>query len=255
MNLDLGLLGPAFVAGLLVVVTHVPLGQRVLARGVVFLDLAIAQVASFGVIAAIGFGLDLDGWIAQAAAIVAALLAAALLVWTDRQWPSVQEALIGVLFVSAASAEFLILADNPHAGEHVKDMLAGQILWVGWGMLGPVALFYAALLAVWVLLRDRLGLIGFYAVFALAVTQSVQIVGIYLVFATLILPALAARAVPPRWALVAGYATGIAGYGGGLLVSALADLPSGPTIVLTLLAMFLAVAFGRFTFHRSVTST
>ncbi|MCD6073141.1 MAG: hypothetical protein K0Q70_24 [Rhodospirillales bacterium] len=253
MNLELALLGPAFAAGLLVVATHVPLGRRVLARGVVFLDLAIAQVASFGVIAAVGFGLDLDGWIVQAAAIVAALLAAALLVWTDRRWPSVQEALIGVLFVSAASAEFLILADNPHAGEHVKDMLAGQILWVGWDMLGPVALFYAALLAVWAVLRDRLGLIGFYAVFALAVTQSVQIVGIYLVFATLILPALAARSVPPRWALATGYATGIAGYGSGLLVSALADLPSGPTIVLALLAAFLAVAFGRVTFDRSVT--
>lgn len=252
MNLDLGLLAPAFVAGLLIVATHVPLGRRVLARGVVFLDLAIAQVASFGVIAAVGLGLDLDGWVAQMAAVVAALLAAALLVWTDRTWPSIQEALIGVLFVSAASAEFLILADNPHAGEHVKDMLAGQILWVGWGNLWPVSLFYAALFAVWIGLRDRLGLLGFYAIFALAVTQSVQIVGIYLVFASLILPALAARCVPPRWGLATGYAVGVAGYGGGVAISAVADLPSGPTIVLTLLAAFLAAAFIQLVRHRSV---
>ena len=253
--IDFGLLAPAFVAGLLVVATHVPLGRRVLARGVVFLDLAIAQVASLGVIAAVGFGLDLDGWIAQAAAVIAAVLAAALLVWTDRTWPHIQEALIGVLFVAAASAEFVILADNPHAGEHVKDMLAGQILWVGWDNLWPVALFYLLLLAVWMAARDRLGLLGFYAIFALAVTQSVQSVGIYLVFASLILPALAARTVPPRWGLATGYGVGAAGYGGGLAISALADLPSGPTIVLTLLAAFLVVALGRFTFHRSVMST
>lgn len=252
MNLDLGLLAPAFVAGLLVVATHVPLGRRVLARGVVFLDLAIAQVASLGVIACVGWGLDLDGWIVQAAAVAAALLASAVLVWTDRTWPNIQEALIGVLFVSAASAEFLILADNPHAGEHVKDMLAGQILWVSWDMLWPVGLLYATLLAVWLVARDRLGLLGFYALFALAVTQSVQIVGIYLVFASLILPALAARCVPARWGLAAGYAVGVAGYGGGLLLSALADLPSGPTIVLTLLAAFLATALIRGICHRSV---
>ncbi len=115
MNVDLGLLAPAFVAGLLVVATHVPLGRRVLARGVVFLDLAIAQVASLGVIACVGWGLDLDGWIVQVAAVAAALLASAVLVWTDRTWPNIQEALIGALFVSAASAEFLILADNPPA--------------------------------------------------------------------------------------------------------------------------------------------
>ncbi len=250
MTVDLTLLAPAFVAGLLVIITHVPLGRRVLARGVVFLDLAIAQIASLGVIAAIGLGLDLEGWIAQATAIGAALVAAVVLVWTDRHWPQVQEALIGVLFVSAASAEFLILADNPHAGEHVKDMLAGQILWVGWEMLWPVALFYAALLAVWFAARDRLSPLGFYILFALAVTQSVQIVGIYLVFASLILSALAARCVPARWGLATGYAVGIVGYGGGLLISALADLPSGPTIVLTLLAAFLAVAL---VCHRSVT--
>jgi zinc/manganese transport system permease protein len=251
--IDLGLLAPAFVAGLIVLATHVPLGRRVLARGVVFLDLAIAQIASLGVIVCVGFGLDLDGWIAQAAALAAALLAAALLVWTDRTWPHIQEALIGVLFVAAACAEFLILADNPHAGEHVKDMLAGQILWVGWDTLWSVGLLYAALLAVWILARARIGVLGFYAIFALAVTQSVQIVGIYLVFASLILPALAARCAPARWGLATGYGTGIAGYGGGLLISAVADLPSGPTIVLTLLAMFLATALARFTLRPSRT--
>jgi len=242
MSVDLFLLLPAFVAGLVVVATHVPLGRRVLARGVVFLDLAIAQIASLGVIAAVAMGWDLAGWQAQIAAIAAALLAATLLVWTDRRWPQVQEALIGVLFVSAASAEFVLLADNPHAGEHVKDMLAGQILWVTWDGLIPLTVLSAAILVLWFLLGERLGPRLFYALFALAVTQSVQIVGVYLVFATLILPALAARAVAPHRATMVGYATGIFGYGGGLWVSALADVPSGPAIVLMLLATFMTVA-------------
>jgi zinc/manganese transport system permease protein len=242
MSLDVLLLLPALVAGLVVVATHVPLGRRVLARGVVFLDLAIAQVASLGVIAALAMGWDLAGWQAQVAAMVAALLAATLLVWTDRRWPHVQEALIGVLFVSAASAEFVLLADNPHAGEHVKDMLAGQILWVTWDGLIPLGIISAVILVLWAILGDRLGPRLFYTLFALAITQSVQIVGIYLVFATLILPALAARAVAPHRATVVGYATGGLGYGGGLLISGFADVPSGPAIVLALLAMFLTVS-------------
>lgn len=242
MEIDLLLLAPAFVAGLLVIVTHVPLGRRVLARGVVFLDLAIAQVASFGVIVADTLGWEAGGWNVQVAAIVAALCAAGLLIWTDRHWPAVQEALIGVLFVTAASAEFLLLANNPHGGEHVKDMLAGQILWVTWDALWPVAIFYAVVLVAWFRLRDRLGDVGFYILFALTVTQSVQFVGIYLVFTTLIVPALAARCVPARWSLATGYGVGIVGYAVGLILSAAIDVPSGPMIVCTLLAAFFATA-------------
>lgn len=245
-SLNLGLLAPAFVAGLLVVVTHVPLGRRVLARGVVFLDLAVAQVASLGVIAAAALGWETGDWHAQFAAIVAALLAAALLVWSDRRWPQIQEALIGVLFVSAASAEFLVLANNPHGGEHVKDMLAGQILWVTWESLLPLAIITVAILSIWIWRCDKLGDFGFYVLFALCVTQSVQFVGIYLVFATLILPALAMFCVPSRWpsrsALAVGYCVGGVGYGAGLAVSAAWDLPSGPTIVCALVLIFLATA-------------
>lgn len=253
MAIDFELLAPPLAAGIIVASTHVPLGRRVLARGVVFLDLAIAQVASLGVVVALGAGWDLAGWQAQAAAIAAALIACALLVWTDRRWPTIQESLIGVLFVSSASAEFLVLADNPHAGEHVKDMLAGQILWVTWDALGPIALFSALLIASWCSLGQRLGRIGFYSLFALAVTRSVQILGIYLVFATLILPALAARCVPARWSLGTGYATAAFGYVGGLVLSAVADLPSGPTIVLALLVGFFCSAAAAAPFRARVT--
>src|SRR5438045_9344192 len=101
-SLEFGILFPAFVAGLLVLATHVPLGQQVLNRGIVFIDLAIAQVAGLGVTVADAFGFEPQGWRVQAAAVAAALLGAVLLTGTERKWPEVQEALIGVLFVLAA---------------------------------------------------------------------------------------------------------------------------------------------------------
>lgn len=229
--LELSLLIPAFIAGLLVISTHVPLGRLVLARGIVFIDLAIAQVAGLGVTAAAAFGFETHGWQVQAAAIAAALLGAFLLRWTEQRWPSVQEALIGVLFVFAASLEILLLANNPHGGEHLKDLLVGQILWVSIDSLWPVALMYAGVLAVWFFARERIGRIGFYVLFAVAVTQSVQLVGIYLVFATLIAPALAARFWPARFGLLIAYLVALGGYVIGLLVSAAFDLPTGAVIV------------------------
>src|SRR5215467_15137581 len=122
-NLELSILWPAFLAGLLVLATHVPLGQQVLARGIVFIDLAIAQVAGLGVTAADAFGFEPAGWRVQAAAASSALLGALLLTWTEKKWPEVQEALIGVLFILSASVELLFLANNPRGGEHLKDLL------------------------------------------------------------------------------------------------------------------------------------
>jgi zinc/manganese transport system permease protein len=233
--LDISILGPAFVAGLLVLATHVPLGIQVLSRGIVFIDLAIAQVAGIGVIAADAAGWEPQGWAVQIAAVPAALAGAVLLTYTERRWPDVQEALIGVLFVLASCAGILLLANNPHGGEHLKDLLVGQILWVNARQLLAVALLTAVLLAVWVLFGARLGRVGFYAVFAFAVTASVQLVGVYLVFASLIIPALATRAVQSlRRRRVLAYATGIAAYALGLALSAVADLPSGAVVVITM---------------------
>src|SRR3954467_10022142 len=237
-QIEWGILFPAFLAGMLVLATHVPLGQQVLARGIVFIDLAIAQVAGLGVTAADAFGFEPAGWRVQAAAGAAALVGALLLTWTEKKWPEVQEALIGVLFVAAACVELLLLANNPRGGEHLKDLLVGQILWVSVSGLWPIALFYAVALAIWFRFRERLGLVGFYVLFALVVTQSVQLVGIYLVFASLILPALAARRFAPRLRLWVGYSVGIAGYVLGLVMSSLMDLPTGAAIVVTLVLAF-----------------
>jgi zinc/manganese transport system permease protein len=233
MNFDtasLGLLVPAMIAGLLVTATHVPLGMQVIGRGIVFVDLAIAQVAGLGVILADALGWEPQGFAMQVAALSAALAAALLLTWTERRWPEVQEAIIGVTFVLASSAAVLLLAGNPHGGEHLKDLLVGQILWVDPARLVPVALVYGIILAVWFGLGERLGRAGFYVLFACAVTVSVQLVGLYLVFATLVIPAVATF-YRQHHRLRRAYAIGALGYVAGLFVSAAADLPSGPMIV------------------------
>lgn len=241
-NLEIGILFPALLAGLLVLATHVPLGQQVLNRGIVFIDLAIAQVAGLGVTAASALGFEAEGWRVQAAAVSAALLGALLLTVTEKIWPEVQEALIGVLFVVAACVELVLLANNPHGGEHLKDLLVGQILWVQPQQLIPVAVLYAVALAVWFGFRNRMGQIGFYVLFALVVTESVQLVGVYLVFASLIVPALAAKRFAQPLRLAVGYLVGLFGYVLGLAASAAFDLPTGAVIVLTLLAVFILAA-------------
>lgn len=241
-GLDIGILGPAFCAGLLVLATHVPMGQQVLARGIVFIDLAIAQIAGLGVIAADALGWEPQGYAVQIAAVIAALLGALLLSFTEKRWPEIQEALIGVLFVLAACAGILLLANNPHGGEQLKDLLVGQILWVSYKQLIPVALLYALVLVLWFTARSKLGPIGFYAMFAIVVTASVQLVGVYLVFASLIIPALASRFYASHRQLTIGYVIGVLGYALGLACSAIFDLPSGAVVVWALAVCGIAFA-------------
>ena len=242
MNLgsfDLMIVLPAFLAGLLVLATHIPLGAQVLKRGIVFIDLAIAQIAALGVIIAGSGDLDPHGWAVQVAAGVAALLGALLLTWTEKRWPEVQEAQIGVLFILAATGGLLLLAHNPHGGEHLRDLLAGQILWVRYDQLLFPAIAAVLIIGLLGMLGERIGRLGFYLVFALAVTVSVQLVGVYLVFASLIVPSLGVRNYPERRRLPLAYGTGLGGYAVGLVLSTLFDLPSGALIVwcLALLAI------------------
>ena len=239
---ELSILAPALAAGLLVLATHVALGQMVLRRGIIFIDLAIAQVAGLGVIAADTMGWEPHGWRVQAAAVGAALLVAVILHWTSKRWEEIQEALIGVAFVLAATGGILILAGNPHGSEHLKELLVGQILWVTYAQLLPIALLTVLCLVAWFFFPQRMLGFGFYTVFALVITASVQLVGVYLVFASLIVPALATRHISGRnrrylWA----YLIGMAGYVSGLAASLLWDLPPGAIIVWGL-AVF-AVAF------------
>ena len=162
---------------------------------------------------------------------MAALLGALFLTWTEKRWPEIQEAIIGTVFVLAATLGVLLLAGNPHGGEYLKDMLVGQILWVGRAQLTVVAVLTAIVLAAWFGIgRDRLGRIGFYLLFGLSVTASVQMVGVYLVFSSLIIPALASRNAT-RFRLAKAYAVGGLGYVFGLVASTLFDLPTGAIVV------------------------
>jgi zinc/manganese transport system permease protein len=235
---DLSILLPAMVAGLLVTATHVPLGMQVLSRGIVFIDLAIAQIAGCGVLFADQVGFEAEGAAVQVAALAAALGGALLLTWTERVFADVQEAVIGVVFILAATGSVLLLASNVHGGEHLRDLLVGQILWAQPARLLWAAAVYAVILALWFGWHERLGRTGFYALFALAVTVSVQLVGLYLVFATLIVPPLATRRMERR-RLAAAWALGSAGYALGLVLSTTLDLPSGPVIVWVLVVLAL----------------
>ena len=225
---------PALVAGLLVISTHVPLGFKVLNRGIIFMDLAIAQVAGLGaLLVGVLLGEHAPPLVSQVGAVVLALAAASLLLLCERFTRRYLEPLIGTLFVLAATAGLLILAGDPHAGEHMTDLLSGQILWVSRDQLViSGAITGVLLVAMWV---TRQNMAAFYRLFAVAITVSVQLVGVYLVFATLIIPALATvRLRDPRRRFRWAYTLATVAYALGLAGSALWDLPSGPLIVWTL---------------------
>lgn len=220
---------PAFAAGLLVIATHVPMGQEVLRRGIIFIDLAVAQIAAVGVVFAMVMEWE-NPWMLQASAIGMALAGAYLLSMTEKHWPDEQEAIIGVSFVLASTAGIILLANNPHGGEYLKTLLAGQILWVNWEQLGIPLLVYVFILAGLYALREQTSRRGFYLLFAINVTVSVQLVGVYLVFATLILPALATVRSSGNARLIRGYLIGVLSYAVGLIISGYLDLPSGAVV-------------------------
>ena len=234
---------PALLAGLLVVLTHVPLGIEVLRRGIVFIDLAVAQTAAFGMVLAVWLdSLFHDeththsetGYV-MVAAYIAAVICASGLYFLRRAPARIQEAIIGCVFVLAASFSVLLLSSNPQGGEHLKELLVGQILWVSTNDLYLAAVFSSLVIIGLLVLKNRGYGFAFYPVFAIAITLATQLVGVYLVFATLIIPALVAYR--SRHPLILAYITGVGGYVIGLSLSVLLDSPSGAVIVLSL-AMF-----------------
>lgn len=239
-TVDISIILPALFAGALVLLTHVPLGMRVLARGIVFIDLAVAQLAGLGAIAASVLGGG-HAWVVQLGAVLAALAGGLLLTYTEKRWPRQQEALIGVLFVLAASISMLLLAHEPHADERFREILAGQILWLTYADLGVLALASAILLLLGWGLRKHLDGGAFYFLFALTVTASVQYVGIFLVFSSLIIPALVGYS-SGRSKVATAYLVGLSGYIVGLVISLYTDLPAAPLIVCAMSAIALVTA-------------
>lgn len=226
----LGLLAPAFIAGLIVASTHIPLGQEVLKRGIIFIDLAIAQIAALGAIFAYVFFQAGNSILSMLCALLFALAGGALFSFLERISYKNLEAFIGSTFVLSASLSILLLANDPHGGEHMKDILAGQILWADWTQILFTGLVYIVLLFLWFGLKEKRNRY-FYFIFPVAVTLSVQLVGVYLVFASLIIPALATLKINGNKRLFRGYLIAVLSFSAGLLFSTWFDLPAGPAIV------------------------
>lgn len=226
----LGLLAPAFIAGLIVASTHVPLGQEVLKRGIIFIDLAIAQIAALGVVFAHVVFQAEDSALTVISALAFALAAGGIFAWLEKIALKHLEALIGTAFVLSASLAILLLSNDPRGGEHMQDMLAGQILWVDGKQLITTGMVYALLLLAWFIGKDHRAKL-FYLVFPVAITLSVQLVGVYLVFASLIIPALGTASLIGKKRLSIGYIIAGLSFATGLILSTICDLPSGPAIV------------------------
>lgn len=231
----LDILLPALAAGILVLSTHVVLGRQVLKRGIIFIDLAIAQVAALGAIAAHMHPLLEEApfshlWMPA----LFALAGAGGIAWLARRMGDELEAMIGCLYVLAAVAAMLLLANDPHGAELLKQLMSGQILWVSWDQLVLPAVVSLLVLGLIIFRPGLLDGPAFYLLFALVITLSVELVGVYLVFSTLILPALAVNKFSRGNGLLWAYLVGLIGYVAGLLLSAIYDLPSGAVIVATL---------------------
>ena len=223
-------LGAPIVATLLIVLIHGPMGREVLQRGIIFIDLAIAQVAGLGVVF-VDLILQEPNWfIVQSTALTGALSIALFFRWIENHLPMEQEAIIGCTFILAASAVFLILADHPHGGEKIKNILSGQILFI---TLSDLALFAPILVGttiLWLLMRGARKGIYFFLMFSIVVTASVQLVGVYVVFASLILPALAVQKLSMHRDMAAIIVGGVSAISG-ITASVFLDLPTGPCLV------------------------
>jgi len=242
-----------FTAGLVLTGIHAWFGLHVLARGVVFVDLSLAQVAALGLTVAILAGhtvhSDAGYWYALAFAVGGAVLFALARPYEKSMQ---QEAVIGIVYAVSASLGVLALDRAPQGAEHIKQLLIGSILTVTPGEVGQLALLYAAIGAVHLVFRRPLMQVSFdpllagalrrrvflwdvlfYGSFALVVTSSVRIAGVLLVFSYLIVPAALAGlfAARVRSQLLLAWALGAALTAAGLYASWTLDLPTGPAIV------------------------
>jgi zinc/manganese transport system permease protein len=251
------------VAALLLAAIHAWLGLHVLARGVIFVDLALAQVAALGVTIALLAGHAAHEPAAYWYALTFTAGGAALLAslrGRERVLPAAipQEALIGVVYAVAAALTVLVLERVPLGGEQIKTLLVGSILAVTADDVSRLGALYGAIALVhWIcrrplarlsfggtVARPRLWDFVFYVTFGLVVTSSVRIAGVLLVFAYLIVPAVigAALATTATRRLLAGWSVGSAASVVGLAASYHWDLPSGATIVATLGVALVTVA-------------
>lgn len=250
---------PALLVCVVLTGIHVPLGIHVLAREIIFLDIALAQVAVFGYALGVACGYSVDSLAAYGLALLLTISAAALLAVLRRYTVSL-EAVIGVLFVASSAGSMLVAAGLPHGTEQINALVQGDILWARWADVVKLAALYSLVGAVlWYWRRQfwrvscaesNTRAIGmhvarwdffFYVCFALVITSSVQVAGVLVVFALLIVPALCGRLWGGsfRRSLFTAWGVGVSASSSGLLLSWCYDLPTGPSIVVVLSAMCL----------------
>jgi len=262
----LALLWAPFLMCLVLTGIHAYLGVHVLAREVVFVDIALAQIAALGATAAFLLGHETDTWESYTLGLSATLLGALVLALTrSRRRHVSQEAVIGVVYAVSAAAAVLVADRAPHGAEQVRTMLVGNLLAVRPPEVAKVAMLYASIgLFHWLCRRPfflistdpdsayregwrvRLWDFLFYASFGVVVTSSVRIAGVLLVFSYLIVPALAGillgRTVAHK--LIIGWGFGTLVSVVGMTASAVFDLPTGATVVcafgLTLIVLWIA---------------
>lgn len=218
-----------------------PLGAQVLSRGVVFIDLAVAQAAAAAALWA-GAWIDHPSVLeTQGIAAAGALACAALVAALARRWPAQREALIGLVYVVGASLALLGARQNPHGRERLAELLAADVLWSGWWQVGALAVcavlmtLLQRLSAHW-LRRDAV----FYIAFALVASVVVPVLGLFVVFVALIAPALWWRSGAAWWLAVSSTMMAAAL---GLSLSWWFDAPSGACVALALGAWGVASAF------------
>lgn len=246
--------GP-FLACLILSGMHAYLGLHVVARGVIFVDLALAQVAACGATLGVLFGFGLHSTGGYLAALSATLIGAVVLTFTRLKTPVVpQEALIGVVYVVAAALTVLILSRAPEGGEELKSLLVGHLLFVQPDELARLALIYSGVGAIHYAARRYFLLVShdpegaarhgvnvrlwdllFYSTFGVVVTSSTELAGVLLVFSFLVVPAvcgaLLAETVAGR--LLVGWIVGALTSLAGVTASYHWDLPTGATVVCT----------------------
>jgi len=250
-------------ACLLLAGIHAYLGFHVIERGVIFVDLALAQIAALGASAGFFFGFGLHSEAAYLFSLGAAFTGAFMLaVLRTRRERIPQEAVIGIIYAFSAAASVLVLSRAPEGDEHIRHMLVGNILLVSWDEIIKMAVLYSVIGLIHWIYRTQFLLIStdpaeaerrkinvkkwdfiFYVTFALVVTSSVEIAGVLLVFSFLIVPSavamLFARKAPARLALA--WLTGLAGSAAGIAFSYSLDLPTGAAVICSFgLIFFLA---------------
>lgn len=253
----------AAAAALILAGIHAYLGFHIVRRGVLFVDLALAQMAALGMALGVVFHLEHDPVRSYLLALGMTFVGAALFAWLRGRAKNVPlEATIGIVFATAQAAVFLVLEKSPTGPEHLRETLVGSLFTVSPRHLAWVAALYAAVGVLHGALRrpfleittdahaaERRGRrlflwdFVFYASFGLVVTSSVQIAGVLLVFGYLVIPAVAGLLVSSRTstALVVGWVFAVAASVLGLLGSVRWDAPAAPSILVALTALLVAL--------------